>query len=234
MYPGLKEYLDDSASRDISLVSFMKRFSDIHDKDRIINIWTGAMLYLKRHSSLEKRQLYQSLCKSTTLEIKKIVEKELHEREHDYTLVIHASRQELAASRMHTKQVEERFDTEKSMVTSTTTQTAISTATPSAEMGSIPITERPPAFSSQSHPYQLVEDLDDDKDIGDSAPNPYVARAQASPFYEIVDFIFKKTQGQDLSLPLLPPGLSPVHNEMFCAALKLLRDPGDVSKKKSV
>lgn len=39
---GLKEYLDRSTVSEISLVSFMKRFLDIHDKDRIITTWRGS------------------------------------------------------------------------------------------------------------------------------------------------------------------------------------------------
>lgn len=35
MLPGLREYFEDSAARDISLVSFMKRFPDINEEDRI-------------------------------------------------------------------------------------------------------------------------------------------------------------------------------------------------------
>ncbi|KAG9063257.1 hypothetical protein KI688_004861 [Linnemannia hyalina] len=78
------------------------------------------------------------------------------------------------------------------------------------------------------------EDLDDDENGYDPVPDPHVARARTSPFYELVDFIFKKSQGQDPSLPALPPGLSSTHSEMFGMALKLLREPGDVTKKKSV
>ncbi|KAG0247550.1 hypothetical protein BG011_001316 [Mortierella polycephala] len=188
MLPGLKEYLEDSAARDISVVSFMKRFKDIHEKDRIIRSWCGALSFLQQHPSFEKRQLYGTLRKYTQVELEKIVDNELQEREHDYALLSNASRQELAASRMHTKQVEKRFDADG--------------------------------------------DPDGDEDGNDSVLSPHAARALASPFYELVDFIFKKTQGQNPPLPALPLGLSPIHNEMFCAALQLLQEPGDVAKKK--
>ncbi|KAF9899105.1 hypothetical protein BX616_003279, partial [Lobosporangium transversale] len=112
MLPGLKEYLEETAARDISLVSFMKRFSDIYRKDRIIEIWCGAALsYLQQHPSQEKRQLYKALRKYTPMELEKIVDKELQEREHGNKLLANISRQELAASHMHTKIVEERFNT---------------------------------------------------------------------------------------------------------------------------
>ncbi|KAF9316926.1 hypothetical protein BG003_001414 [Podila horticola] len=78
------------------------------------------------------------------------------------------------------------------------------------------------------------EDIDNDEDGVDPVLDPHTARARASPFYELVDFIFKKTQGQDPPLPALPPGLSPTYNEMFRAALQLLQEPGDVTRKKPV
>ncbi|KAF9332410.1 hypothetical protein BG006_004726 [Podila minutissima] len=110
MLLGLKGYFEDSAIHSISLVSFMRRFPDIHEKDRIIKTWQGALNYLQRHSSSEKRQLYESLRKYTSVELEKIVDGELQEREHDSTILVNVSQQELATSRMHTKQVEERFD----------------------------------------------------------------------------------------------------------------------------
>ncbi|KAF9918255.1 hypothetical protein FBU30_000287, partial [Linnemannia zychae] len=141
MIPGLKEYFENSAARDISLVSFMRRFKDLHEKDRIIRIWYGALSILQKHSSSEKRQLYSTLHKYSQLELEKIVDKELQEREHDHALLTNASRQELAASRLHTKQVEERFD---AAMTSTTTSTVTSMAT-----GSIQSIERSPADEMQ-------------------------------------------------------------------------------------
>ncbi|KAF9548698.1 hypothetical protein EC957_005937 [Mortierella hygrophila] len=79
MLVGLKEYFEESPARNISLVSFMKRFPDIHEKDRIISTWTGALSYLRQHSSQEKRQLYGTLRGYTPLELGKIVDKELQE-----------------------------------------------------------------------------------------------------------------------------------------------------------
>ena len=79
MLSGLKEYFEDSAVRDISPISFMKRFPDIQEKDRIISIWCGSLSYLRQHSSSEKRQLYSALCKCTLVELEKIVDKELQE-----------------------------------------------------------------------------------------------------------------------------------------------------------
>ncbi|KAG0005805.1 hypothetical protein BGZ65_010109 [Modicella reniformis] len=79
MLPELKEYFDRSTANEISLVSFMKRFPDIHDKDRILSIWTGALGYFQQHSSSEKRQLYASLRKYTSLELERIIDKELQE-----------------------------------------------------------------------------------------------------------------------------------------------------------
>ncbi|CAO3565378.1 unnamed protein product [Mortierella alpina] len=67
-----------------------------------------------------------------------------------------------------------------------------------------------------------------------SGLDPHIARARASPFYDLVDYIFKKMQGQDPSLPALPPELSPTHNEMFRMAIQLLQEPGDIAKKKHV
>ncbi|KAG0329810.1 hypothetical protein BG004_002239 [Podila humilis] len=110
MLPGLKAYFDNSAARDISLVSFMRQFPDIQEKDRIISTWTGSLSYLLQHSTSEKRQLYTTLSKYTPEELIRIVDDELQEREHDRTLVSIVSRQELAASRSHTKQVEKRFN----------------------------------------------------------------------------------------------------------------------------
>ncbi|KAG0275874.1 hypothetical protein BGZ95_008271 [Linnemannia exigua] len=214
MLPGLKDYLDGSTARDISLVLLMKKFSDIHEKDRIIETWSGVLSYLQQHSSSEKRQLYRTPRKYTAKELEKIIDKELQEREHDRTLLVNVSRQELAASRMHTKQVEERFyaETETSTVTSTTIPVTASTT---ASMATSTATD---------------EDLDDDEDGDNPVLDPHTARARASPFYNIVDFIFKK----DPPLPALPSGLSPTYNEMFRAALQLLQEPGDVSRKKPV
>ncbi|KAF9116217.1 hypothetical protein BGX30_006001, partial [Mortierella sp. GBA39] len=105
------------------------------------------------------------------------------------------------------------------------TQTVTSTATPpatSTATGSIQNTERSPD-----------EDLDDDEDRDDPVLDPLVARARASPFYELVDLSSKKYEWliQNTSGAV---GLSPTHNDMFHVAPQLLRDPGDVTKKKSV
>lgn len=79
MLPGLKEYLDQSMAHEILLGSFMKWFPDIHDKDHIIGTWTGAVGYLQQHTSWEKRKLSVTLHKFTSLELKRIVDKELQE-----------------------------------------------------------------------------------------------------------------------------------------------------------
>ncbi|KAF9899454.1 hypothetical protein EC991_008861, partial [Linnemannia zychae] len=222
MLPELKEFFDNSAAREISLVSFMRRFPDIQEKSRIVRTWTGALCYLQQHSSLEKRQLYQSLRKFTQSELEKLIDKELQEREHDNALLAHASRQELAALRMHTRQVEERFDAEKPALTSGATPTATSSTTSTAT-GSVQSTE------------QLTDKALGDYESGvDLVLDPLIARARASPLYELVKFIFKKTQGQDPQLPALPPGLSLTHNEMFRLALDILSSPGDITKKKPV
>ncbi|KAF8925453.1 hypothetical protein BGZ47_003254 [Haplosporangium gracile] len=59
--------------------------------------------------------MYTTLRKFTRVELEKIVDKELQEREHDYTVLANASR-------MHTKQVEQRFDAAREACT---TQTVI-------------------------------------------------------------------------------------------------------------
>ncbi|KAG0256167.1 hypothetical protein BGZ95_005569, partial [Linnemannia exigua] len=41
-----------------------------------------------------------------------------------------------------------------------------------------------------------------------------------------------RTQNQNVRLPSLPPGLSHTHQEMFLAARGLLKEPGDITKKK--
>ncbi|KAF9374257.1 hypothetical protein CPC16_001399, partial [Podila verticillata] len=185
--------------------------------DRIIKTWRGALSYLQQHSSLEKRQLYGTLREYTSVELEKIVDKELQEREHDYTLLVNASRQELAASHMHTKQVEERFEADIISALNDDTCSHIYDDT-------------------YNHIYGETydEDLDDDEVGDDPVLDPHTSRARVSPFYELVDFIFKKTQGQDPPLPFLPSGLSPTYSEMFHAALQLLQEPGDVTRKKPV
>ncbi|KAF9093267.1 hypothetical protein BGX27_001642, partial [Mortierella sp. AM989] len=74
---------------------------------------------------------------------------------------------------------------------------------------------------------------DDNDDDNDEDCSILILLVHVNPlFYELVDFIFKKTQGQDPMLPALPLGLSPTHNEMYRTALQLLLEPGDVTKKK--
>ncbi|KAF9350455.1 ATP-dependent DNA helicase sgs1 [Mortierella sp. AD094] len=72
------------------------------------------------------------------------------------------------------------------------------------------------------------DDMDNDQEL------PEFVRARTSPFFELVDFIFKRIQNQDANLPSLPPGLSDIHQEVFLVARDLLQEPGDISKKKDV
>ncbi|KAK3822218.1 MAG: hypothetical protein JOS17DRAFT_324499 [Linnemannia elongata] len=137
-----------------------------------IRTWRGALSYLQRHSSPQNRQLYGTLCKHTLVELEKIVDKELHKREHDYALLVNVSRQEPAASRMHTKQVQERFNaaatpTTTSMASSTAVPTTISTATSTATGSTLNI-ERSPD-----------EGGDDDENGDDSVLDPHAERVES-------------------------------------------------------
>ncbi|KAG0346334.1 hypothetical protein BG005_000831, partial [Podila minutissima] len=66
----------------------------------------------------------------------------------------------------------------------------------------------------------------DDEDEDNPVLDPHTSHARASPFYKLVDFIFKK--------PAALSGLSSTYNEMFQVALQLLQEPGDVTRKKPV
>ncbi|KAF9537311.1 hypothetical protein EC957_008486 [Mortierella hygrophila] len=56
-----------------------------------------------------------------------------------------------------------------------------------------------------------------------------LSRAKESPFYELVEYIYKK-----VALPNVPSNLTPIHSEMFRLARDELNKPGDVTKKKHV
>ncbi|KAF9197367.1 hypothetical protein BGZ49_002223 [Haplosporangium sp. Z 27] len=122
MLTGLNEFLDDAYSRNISLVSYMRKFSDISDKERILAIWTGEVLpYLQWHSSLDKRERWAYLRKYTTEELNAMIDKELGERNHVETLIPIISQQGLAVSKLHTKRIADRCaeDTTSELSTST-------------------------------------------------------------------------------------------------------------------
>ncbi|KAK3807706.1 MAG: hypothetical protein J3Q66DRAFT_83286 [Benniella sp.] len=113
-------------------------------------------------------------------------------------------------------------DTKTPAVTTTATSTTTSTTT-SMTTSTTTSTETPPATGRIQNTERS------------SVLDPRVARARASPFYGLVDFIFKQAHGQEPPLPSLPPGLSPRHSEMFRAALKLLQSPDDdINKRKPV
>ncbi|KAG9062896.1 hypothetical protein KI688_005204 [Linnemannia hyalina] len=64
----------------------------------------------------------------------------------------------------------------------------------------------------------------------DSATDLYIAessRAKATPFYELIAFVFKKAKGKPATLPhAVPRGLSKNHEELYRAALARLRASG--------
>jgi hypothetical protein len=90
MWPGLKEYLDNASPQEISLVQFMKGFPEIHDKDDVRAIWTGALGYLHQHPSRDKRALSVSLLKSKR-EIVRKIDLELQEVCQEKALKCHSS-----------------------------------------------------------------------------------------------------------------------------------------------
>ncbi|KAF9117343.1 hypothetical protein BGX30_005573 [Mortierella sp. GBA39] len=59
-------------------------------------------------------------------------------------------------------------------------------------------------------------------------------KAKNSPFYELVDYIYKKAQRKQVVLPNIPNDLTPIHSEMFRLARDELIKPEDVMKKKHV
>jgi hypothetical protein len=79
MLPGLKEFLDDTAPQDISLVSIMRQFPDDYEKDRIRTYWSGCLSYLSQHSSQEKRKLALLFRKFSSEEIERMIDNELQE-----------------------------------------------------------------------------------------------------------------------------------------------------------
>ncbi|KAF9377219.1 hypothetical protein BGX21_003247, partial [Mortierella sp. AD011] len=80
MLAELDKFLDNTHARDISLVSFMREFSEISDKERILAFWTGeAIPYLQSHSALNKQERGAYLRKLTTHELEAMVDKELAE-----------------------------------------------------------------------------------------------------------------------------------------------------------
>ncbi|KAF9949409.1 hypothetical protein BGZ65_007351, partial [Modicella reniformis] len=108
-----EEFIDNTQARDISIVTFMREFSDICDKERILNIWTNGVLpYLQRHSSIDKQRHWSNLRKSTVQELESTIDKELHERKHIETRIPNVSRQEQAVSILHMNRVEERCHSE--------------------------------------------------------------------------------------------------------------------------
>ncbi|KAF9424681.1 hypothetical protein BGZ76_003473 [Entomortierella beljakovae] len=106
MLAGLDKLLDNTQARNISLVSFMRAFSEINDKGRILAFWTGeAIPYLQRHSAFDKRERGTYLRKFTTSELEAMVDKELAERNHVEALIPSVSQQELAVSKLHAKRI---------------------------------------------------------------------------------------------------------------------------------
>ncbi|KAF9154471.1 hypothetical protein BGX21_004714, partial [Mortierella sp. AD011] len=61
-----------------------------------------------------------------------------------------------------------------------------------------------------------------------------LSQAKNSPFYELVDYIYKIVQRKQVALPNIPNDLTPNHSEMFRLARDELMKPGDVMKKKHV
>jgi hypothetical protein len=80
MLAGLQEFLDDAHGRDISLISYMRVFPEINNKERILTIWTSNVLpYLQRHPSVDKREQWARLRKFTAQELDATADKELNE-----------------------------------------------------------------------------------------------------------------------------------------------------------
>ncbi|KAF9359407.1 hypothetical protein BGX34_008388 [Mortierella sp. NVP85] len=235
MLRGLKEYLENSAACDISLASFMKRYNDIHDKDRIISLWYGALSFLKEHSSLEKRQLSWELSKFTRVELEKIVDNELQEREHDSTVLANASRQELAASRMHTKQVEKRFnaaggDAPKTSITGPVVSSSATSTTPEPHSPSLD----DDYVAGQKHPRDSWSDPDEtpskfrrgiscatetvvehehEEDIHDLESTDIADRG--NPFFFIFQALYDLHYCRPLLEPPRPSNLTEIQGKLF-------------------
>ncbi|KAF9579219.1 hypothetical protein BGW38_004608 [Lunasporangiospora selenospora] len=58
--------------------------------------------------------------------------------------------------------------------------------------------------------------------------------AKSSPFYELVRYIFSKAKNKYAPFPVMPSDLSENHRQMFEKAVELLREPGDILRKKEI
>ncbi|KAF9980280.1 hypothetical protein BGZ65_005318 [Modicella reniformis] len=101
-----KEYFN--TTRQISIVSFMRAFPDIKDKDRLVGYWTGQVVpFLRAHPSREKFGLGAYFAKMSAYEVSSVIEEELRARLHMESLAPNVSRQERAISGQQTRRVED-------------------------------------------------------------------------------------------------------------------------------
>ncbi|KAK3805525.1 MAG: hypothetical protein J3Q66DRAFT_407535 [Benniella sp.] len=81
----------------------------------------------------------------------------------------------------------------------------------------------------ESDPWTGIID-DEEPDLTIAAPP---SGNKSSPFYGLINYMFQKAKGKSATLPTMAPsGISPLHQEMYMAALQELRRPGPMFNKK--
>ncbi|KAG9071800.1 hypothetical protein KI688_006016 [Linnemannia hyalina] len=103
MEVNYKSYCDNTNGEHISLEGFMRRFSFVNDKHRILGLWTGGVVpYLLSHTIKDRRDIGKCFSKIGRTDLEIIIDRELQIREHSRVMLPQVAKQQQALGELNT------------------------------------------------------------------------------------------------------------------------------------